>query len=108
MTEENKSGDMLKSNWEIIDKGKWEDISEKELEDIVSCFIPKKNDIKIDMSQFDFRIFTADYYKEKFPNFPSYVYDLLEECSSKKIGTIKEEKPPTVVKTEEETVITFD
>jgi len=99
---------MLKSNWEVVNTGKWVDISQKEVDDIVSCFIPKENDIKIDMSKLDFRIHTADYYREKFPNFPEYIYELLEQCSQTKIGSIKEETKPTFERLEEETEINFD
>jgi len=109
MSEIINSKDMLKKvvDYKIIAENKW-DVSEKEVEEIISCFIPKENDIKVDMSKLDYRIFTADYYRQKYPHFPEEVLECLAECSQTKIGVIKEEKAPTITKKDEETIITFD
>ena len=101
-------GNMMKKDYEVLKMGDWEDISEKAVEEIVSCFIPKHNEIDIDMSKFDFRIFTKEYYMEKYTNFPPEVYFALEECSATKIGVIKEEEEPITKKEDKDTTITFE
>ena len=101
-------GNMMKKDYEVLKMGDWEDISEKQIQDIVSCFIPKDNDIELDMTKFDFRVYTKEYYMEKFPHFPPEVYFAREECSKNKIGTIKEEEPPNTTKVEGDTILNFE
>ena len=67
------------------------DMTQDEIDDIIKCFLPKKTDLEIDLSKFDYRTHTAEWYKHKFPKFPDYVYPILEECSEKKVGEASKE-----------------
>ena len=80
----------------VVGEGKWKEMTSQEIQDIANCFIPK-TEYELDMSKLDFTIKTKDYYKKKFKNFPEHVYDLLEECSQKKLASIEEQQQKAII-----------
>ena len=95
---------------EIIFKSEvksWE-MTQDEIDEIIKCFLPRDKDISIDLSKFDYRTHTAEWYKHKFPKFPDHVYPILEECSVKKIGVGEKDEPSGGTREEGEFVVSFN
>ena len=78
--------------YEIVENEKWKEMSQDEIQEIINIFVPKENDIKIDMNKFNYgEVYDRDYYVNKFPHFPANIHDILAESSKKKIGIIKDQ-----------------
>jgi len=80
---------------ETLEERKFE-MSMENFQELIDNFLPPDK-LGLDMSKFDFRILTADWYKQKYPYFDEKVYDILEKCSEKKIATLLEEQPSMTI-----------
>ena len=67
----------------------------------------------VPLEKFDFREYTAEYYRKRFPNFPLEFYDLMEKASSEKLANyakkdiFPEEKRGGMIRINEERIISF-
>tara|TARA_R100001443_G_scaffold114575_2_gene130784 strand:+ start:909 stop:1394 length:486 start_codon:yes stop_codon:yes gene_type:complete len=62
----------------------WTELNSDDIFDMFHTFI-NYDEPNLDLSKFDFRTHTADWYKEKYPHFPDNFYEILEEASRVKI-----------------------
>ena len=84
-------------------------MDEKEIVDLF-CDVQGLGEGLIPIQQFDFREYTAEYYRKKFPKFPENFYELMEKASQEKIAnfTVDKKKEETgMIRIEEETVVSF-
>ena len=84
-------------------------MDEKEIVDLF-CDVQGLGQGLIPIQQFDFRSYTAEYYRKKFPQFPPNFYELMEKASLEKIAnfTVDKKKEETgMIRIEEETVVSF-
>lgn len=65
------------------------------------------DDGSLDWNTVNFKVFGADYYREKFSGFPEEVYQILEESTDPESRIVDERIPPFKC-IEKETTITFD
>ncbi len=82
----------------------WHPLEEADIIEMFGNFL-NYDEPSIDIANFDFRTHTADWYKEKWPNFPDEFYNILEEASRVKID---DKRKPTFTKIEKETTLKFD
>ena len=82
----------------------WTELSEDDITEMFSCFI-NYDEPSIDLSKFDFRTHTADWYREKYPHFDDRFYKILEEASEKKLDD-KRDGGLRII--EKETTLKFD
>ena len=64
------------------------DMTAEQVVDLFDEFLDKG----IDLSKFDYRLYTKDYYAEKFPGFEPRFYECLEKASHEKFGDFTEKK----------------
>ena len=84
-------------------------MDEKEIVDLF-CDVQGLGEGLIPIEKFDFREYTAEYYRKKFPKFPENFYELMEKASQEKIAnfTVDKKKEETgMIRIEEETVVSF-
>ena len=63
----------------------WTELNSDDIFDMFHTFI-NYDEPNIDLTKFDFRTHTADWYREKYPHFPDNFYGILEEASKVKIS----------------------
>ena len=84
-------------------------MDEKEIVDLF-CDVQGLGEGLIPIQQFDFREYTAEYYRKKFPKFPENFYELMEKASLEKIANFtvdKKKEDAGMIRIEEETVVSF-
>ena len=64
------------------------DMSATQVVELFDEFIDKG----VDISKFDYRLYTRDYYAEKFPGFEPRFYDCLEKASHEKFADVSAKK----------------
>jgi hypothetical protein len=91
------------------DKGKWRELTDKELEEQMIGLIDYCYDSEysnIDLDSFNFQVYDKKFYSEKYAGFPDEVYEILAE-SSKTPKVIDTREPNLQIK-HEEVVVKFD
>ena len=95
---------------QIIDSvTEFKTMDEKEIVDLF-CDVQGLGQGLVPIEKFDFRSYTAEYYRKKFPQFPPNFYELMEKASLEKIAnfTVDKKKEETgMIRIEEETVVSF-
>jgi len=90
IVDDNKGKDLFNSivdGIENIEKDRptqWTELNSDDIFDMFHTFI-NYDEPSLDLSKFDFRTHTAEWYKEKYPHFPDNFYGILEEASKVKI-----------------------
>lgn len=91
------------------DKGKWVELTEKELQEQMIGLIDYCYDneyANIDLSQFNYEAYNESYYKEKYDGFPNEVYEIL--ANSTKAPKVVDTREPILQIKHEKTVVKFD
>jgi len=92
------------SNLLICDKkDDWKPMDDDAINDFASQFLVYENDT-LDLSKFDYEIYSEDFYREKFPAFPDAWYPIMAEASREKLG---DKRTPTFSKVNTPTTLSF-
>ena len=95
---------------QIIDSvTEFKTMDEKEIVDLF-CDVQGLGQGLVPIEKFDFRSYTAEYYRKKFPQFPPNFYELMEKASQEKIANFtvdKKKEDAGMIRIEEETVVSF-
>lgn len=81
----------------------WNEMNEEEIADFASQFLVYENDT-LDLSKFDYEIYSEDYYREHFPSFPDTWYPIMAEASRDKVS---DKRHPTFSKVNTPTTLSF-
>jgi hypothetical protein len=91
------------------DKGKWVELTEKELQEQMVGLIDYCYDneyANIDLDSFNFQVYDEKYYKEKYAGFPDEVYEILAE--STKVPKVIDTRQPNLQIKHEDVIVKFD